>query len=225
MIHPVFIDIETTGLNPCQQAYYNKHNLDAQVLCVGIGVFKDWTVSSYKKTNVEVFSDEDEYGLLDSLRENVKKHIVHNSVYVGSHNELREDKIVFVGWNNRKFDHAYLASRFARHRIDPGIFGYRSRRIDMGKMAYKMSGEYWKQDDWLSQKCSASLNEDSVDGGDIPVLYKNGKIGKIEHHCHTDIKDLMNIFHEYRHEALGLYMDHYGLDGGDIAVRPETRYL
>lgn len=200
---PVMFDIETTGLNPLAQSWSDYHEHDAQVLAIGIGRLKNWRGDiDDAEIDVNVLSGENEYVFLEQLQSEMR----------GIHTEMHDDgKAMFlVGWNSRQFDHQYLASRFSRKRLDPFPFVHQRKRLDLMRVARRVTGEYWSQDDFYEELGYTS--DDPHDGGDIPDYWDEGKMAAIREHAMHDVEELCQIFLEVRSDAMKEFYDHYDID-------------
>lgn len=202
--HPVFFDIETTSLNPMQEKWWSNKEHDARVVCVGFGTIRNWRDSlSGTKTEVVVFDDESEYHLIKNLSSNLYNWLEETvGDVVGADNEY-----FFVGWNNRKFDHPYYGARAARLRLTGHPITHGWKRLDCFRVVKKMTGSYWKQDDWMDE--IGIRHDDENIGSDVPELFGKGRIDKIRKHCNADVRDLIQIFLNNREKMMEELFSHY----------------
>lgn len=208
---PVFFDLETTGLNPMQQKWWDNYDQDAQVVCVGVGTLSNWQDDGKDTVyDVRVFSSNSEYELMEEVRSEMRREIQSLK------GEFDNPEVMVVGWNSRRFDHPYWGARAARLRQDPYPFGYRFKRLDCMRAMKKSRGRYMKQDD-LAEEIGVK-SEDSITGKDVPDLFKQGRMEPIKKHCYTDLEDLIEVFLHFEDTMLGEYRNHYGGDGRYTSV-------
>jgi len=211
---PVFFDIETTGLNPLAQKWWDNTKHDGQVICVGVGVLEDWRGrKSDAEMHTKVFSNPDEYALMDSIGDDVVNW-VEESLGVpipvpGTDSWDEQVQPFFVGWNNRSFDHPYMGARFARLRKEGYPFTHGWKRLDAMNAIQSKTGRIWSQDDWMEEV--GVRHEDDITGADVPDMFDSGHIDKIRNHCYTDIQDLQQIFLEDRDAMMQEFYDHYNV--------------
>jgi len=211
---PVFFDIETTGLHPLAQKWWDNTQHGAQVICVGIGVLENWRGRrADAEKRVKVFSNPDEYALLDSIGQDMTE-FVEDVIGQPIPRPASDawDEVVqpfFVGWNNRSFDHPYMGARFSRLRKNGYPFTRGWKRLDAMNAIQSKTGRIWSQDDWMEK--IGVRHEDDITGADVPDMFEAGHIDKIRTHCYTDIQDLMEIFLEDREAMMGEFYNHYDI--------------
>lgn len=202
---PVFFDIETTGLNPMAQHWWDSVQHGARVICVGIGTLTDWRGNlEDSEPHVTVFSDEQEYVLLENLQE-------WTYDFLDEYHPDIDNEFFFVGWNSRTFDHPYIGARYSRLRLNGYPFTHGWKRLDLFRVIRKKTGKYWKQDDYI-EELSGERAEDDVTGAEIPELFEKNRLDKIRKHCNADVYDLIDIFRYDRTSAMRELYDHYDID-------------
>lgn len=202
--HPVFFDIETTGLNPMAESWMNGVDYDAEVVCVGIGTVTNWRDSlSGSNISITIFDHEQEYELIRNFNSNLIDWLDQKTEKeVGP-----DDEYFFVGWNNRSYDHTYYGARAARLRLNGYPVTHGWKRLDCQRVIKKMTGRYWAQDDWMDEIGVA--HEDDITGADVPDLYSQNRVGKIRKHCRADVHDLIEIFLNNREKMMNELYSHY----------------
>jgi len=217
MFHaPIFFDIETTGLNPMAQHFWSNTDYAAQVTAVGIGQADEWRAGqSYEDAtyDVEVYVNSAEYPLLQQIQ----------SVMEAKVEYIRDGGGVpyLVSFNGRQFDHPYLGARFARLRLDGGVFNHDTQRLDMMRALGKHwddVGRYPSEDDCLEELGIDS--DDPYDGSDMPDAFANDNHEAIITHVREDVKEMMKLFVAKKEECVQEYYDHYNIEAD--ASFPET---
>ena len=203
---PVFFDIETTGLHPLAQPWWNSVEHGAMVICVGIGTVRNWRGSpddAHKFTHV--FSEEQEYVLLKDLKDRMMEFLDE------CHGDIDDKEFFLVGWNSRQFDHPYIGARYSRLRLNGHPFSHGWKRLDLMRVAKNKTGRYRKQDEYV-EEVTGKRHDDDITGSDVPDLYENNRVDKIMHHCRADIRDLIDVFMADREPAMQEFYDHYDID-------------
>lgn len=205
---PVFWDIETTGLNPLAQDWYD-NQMGAQVTAVGIGHITnldDCTGKDDAEVDVQVMAGSDEYTLLERLAETLREHDY-------------EREPILVGYNSRQFDHGYIGARYSRYRLDGRPFVCGWRRLDMMRVArddpaipktYPKEGEY-------AEALDVHV-PDEYDGSDMPDAFKNGEWDKIESHVEADVEESALMFAERQERMMEHFYDHYDINADTVQV-------
>lgn len=206
---PVVFDIETTGLNPLAQEWQSYQSHDAQVIAIGIGTFDDWWDKDSFDGDVSVLYGEDEYELLEDIREKM--------VEVASSIEDRGREPFLVTWNGRNYDHPYLGARYARYRQPPYPFCHALKRLDLFRMVLSATGQYRKQEDYAEELGVGT--EDEFDGSDMPDMFDDRNWDAIIQHARQDVVELMQIAMVEREKCMGHFYDHY-----DIMRDPESDF-
>jgi uncharacterized protein YprB with RNaseH-like and TPR domain len=208
---PVFWDIETTGLNPMAQHWWDTEHA-AQVTAVGVGTLKGWEeAASFEDCDpsVDVWSDGDEYRLLNVVMDRFEE--MRTAI-----EQMRDREVFLVGWNSRQFDHPYLAARYGRLRQNGDPFVHGCKRLDMmrpvtiPKDSALGPKQYPSQDDY-----AAYLGvdvDDEWDGSDMPQLFEDGRWGEIRAHCRADIEVMMELFYEERDAMMEEFFGHYSIN-------------
>lgn len=205
---PIFFDIETTGLNPMAQQWWDSEQFGAQVTAVGFGTIDDWRGSSGHddaEYTVDIHYDSSEYRLLQ---------VVHERLADKAKRILEAgDKPFLVSFNGRKFDHPYLGARYARLRLDGKLFNQTLKRLDMMRALgkhYDGCTRYPSEDDCL--EAVGIESEDKYDGSDMPQAFADKNWGIIRDHVESDVEEMMRLFVELQEECLTEFYDHYDID-------------
>lgn len=206
--YPVFFDIETTGLNPMAQHWWDSVSQAAQVTCVTVGTVNDWqTAGSHEDCHyeLETFCTESEYELLSDLRDYM---------------ERLEEEIEALGYvpllvtfNGRNFDHPYLGARYARLRLNGEWFSHKWMRLDMMRALGKsdfIGSRYPSEDDCL--EVAGIPTDDEFDGSDMPGFFEDGQLAKIRSHAEADVEEMMRLFVETRNICMAEFFDHYDIE-------------
>jgi len=205
---PVFFDIETTGLNPMAQHFWNSSDYAAQVTAVGIGTVDQWRDNQSieeAEYDTQVFINSSEYQLLQNVEERIEAKLDH----------IRgKDKVPYlVGFNSRNFDHPYIGARFSRLRLDGSAFTHREKRLDMMRALGKHWDEisrYPSEDDCL--EALGIDSDDPHDGSDMPAAFEEGNFEAIITHVRADVKEMMKLFVAKKEECVGEFFDHYDIE-------------
>lgn len=216
---PLFFDIETTGLNPLAQEWYDNVDYGARVTAIGIGRMNDefYRGGGYQEcsNSVTVLHDDSEYRLLKVAHERLKE----------IHADYQKQGFVpfLVTFNGRKFDHPYLGARYARLRLDGSYFNHMLKRLDMmrafGKH-YDAVSRYPSEDDCLDALGIESVDE--LDGSDMPDAYGNGEWGKIKSHVQEDVDEMIKLFCAEPEVCMEEFFDHYDInDDADFSEEVE----
>jgi len=205
---PVFFDIETTGLNPMAQGWWDNVEHGAQVTAIGIGWMDDWREGQSIEDvtfNQEVYSDDSEYRLLDNVADTMEARCDY----------MADDDTepVLVTFNGRQYDHPYLGARFARLRLDGSVFNHRFKRLDMMRalgVRLEGVGRYPSEDDCLEVLGLGS--DDPHDGSDMPGYFGDGDWKKIREHVRHDVLEMMKLFVETKAMCMEEFYNHYDVD-------------
>ena len=205
---PVFFDIETTGLNPMAQDWWNNTDYPAQVTAIGLGWIDDWRDGQDIEDvvlNTEVYSDPDEYRLLDNVADKVEA----RCEYIAD--ETTEPML--VTFNGRQYDHPYLGARYARLRLDGSVFNHQYKRLDMMRALgnhLEGVGRYPSEDDCLEKLGIGS--DDPYDGSDMPDAFGDDDWKMIREHVGHDVTEMLKLFVATKTECMTEFYDHYGVD-------------
>lgn len=224
---PIFWDIETTGLNPMAQPFWDGGV--NEVVVVVVATVENWEEDIEDvETDITVFSGDSEYKLIKEVREGMHSILSGYEGWDDNHVEPLEGSVnpeaFFVGYNNRSFDHPFYCARAGRLRQSPWPFGHQRKRLDAYRVTTKRLGyPYTTSQDDLAESIGIELGEDTIDGKDVPRMVEEGKIDLVENHCRTDIEDLVQIFLHKRHEMMMEFFEHYDIDqdpsyGGDVTI-------
>jgi uncharacterized protein YprB with RNaseH-like and TPR domain len=210
---PIFWDIETTGLNPMAQHWWDG-TIGAQVISVGVGRIHNWReVSELGEDDydLKVMYDSDEYRLLQRLTEVIEENI----------NDIRTENTnsepVFVGWNTRNFDHPYIGARYARLRLESCQLNHEAKRLDMMRALGNdevMSTGYPGQDDY-AEELGIPVN-DELTGEDMPKAFERDDWDKIAQHVEDDVEEMMKVFNKKKEDCWEQLYYHYD----DITENP-----
>lgn len=205
---PIFWDIETTGLNPMAQDWWDSADA-AQVTAVGLGVITNWDEAPTRESadiKVSVIYNEDEYSLLNNLGQRLRG--------------MEYEKEPFlVGYNSRQYDHPYAGARFARLRLDGEPFISDWKRLDMMRAAAKddrIGKRYPKEGEY-----AAALGvdvPDEYDGSDMPDAFKRGDWDAIKSHVEADVKESVLMFLEAQDLMMDTFYDHYDIQADGAIV-------
>lgn len=216
---PVFWDIETTGLNPMAQPWWNSGK--NQVTCVGMATIHGWR-DGQDPEDVEIdvvtVSGNSEYNVIERVPE-AYKDLTKN---IPSKDEMVQ--YFPTGFRSRSFDHPFYCARAGRLRLRPWPFGHQTLRLDTYRVIWKRLGgpKDVSQDQWV-EEIGMGPKEDQYDGSDMPQLFEDGRMDAIEHHCRTDLIDLANIFLHDREEMMAELYDHYDEIDGDPPKFTESK--
>lgn len=206
---PVFVDVETTGLNPMAQGWWNNDNPAARVTAIAIGVSNiDYpgVRNDEMITSVEVEMDGSEYKLLESAAETMSS-IVDDY-------ESRGCTPFLVTFNGRQFDHPYLGARYSRYRLDGDSFIHSLKRLDMMRALgkhFEPVGRYPSEDDCV--EVLGLEDRDPYDGSDMPDAWERGDTGTIRHHVVSDVQQMGKIFALTEDMCWKEFYDHYDIEG------------
>mgnify|MGYP000202699425 CR=1 FL=1 len=216
---PVFFDIETTGLNPMAQDWWDNETHGARVTAIGIGTMNGWREGrdfEDIQTDVKILTDESEYRLLSVAHERL----------VDLYTKLAEDGAegFLVGHNSRQFDHPYLGARYARLRLDGSLWNHNMKRLDtmlaLGKH-YGAVSRYPSEDDVL--EALGIESDDPYDGSDMPQAYADRDWSMIQDHVKYDVAEMMEMFAEVPEPCMTEFYDHYDI-GKDASFTEEVEY-
>ncbi len=205
---PVFWDIETTGLNPMAQDWWDGEDA-AQVIAVGIGTIENWSdepTTDEAEIDVRAVMSVDEYELLTTIGEAMR----------GSD---FDDEPFLVGYNSRQFDHPYIGARFSRKRLDGEPFVSDWKRLDMMRAAGRddiISKRFPKEDEY-SEAVGVGVH-DEFDGSQMPQAFKDGNWDMIEQHVTKDVEKMVKVFLERQDTMMDTFYDHYGINAGGGVV-------
>lgn len=203
---PIFWDIETTGTNPIAEEWHNGEMYDARITAVGIGWLEEEWRRKETEIKTDVIWDEDEYNLLKGVRRNFKQKIKEI--------EYGGNEAFIVSYNGRKFDHPYIASRYARYRQRQDYLNNNIKRLDMMRLASKEeygNSKFSVSQDEYAEKLGIEV-EDETTGKDMPEYYENKEWKKIEYHCREDIKVMVKIFLEKKQKYMEWFYNHYDIN-------------
>lgn len=214
-MEPIFYDIETTGLNPMIEPWYNQPT--SEVTAIAVGHFPDWQeggdmirIDTYLNTGGE------EYELIEDVLN-----------WFESRYSFTDERMFRVGWNIKQFDDPYLCARCGRLNQDPSPL-IKWDRLDMMRPLEipqwwweenKHDGKnrkYPKQDDY-----ARFLNiefKEGLDGSQMPEAFKEGEYEKIKDHVVDDMQVMMHIFQKEQDKLLKHFTDHYGMDKADVWI-------
>lgn len=205
---PVFWDIETTGLNPMAQRWWD-NAMAAQVTAVGIGVIENWEddpSAEEAEYDVSVACGDDEYKLLQKLGREMRDMEFELEPFL-------------VGYNSRQYDHPYIGARFSRKRLDGEPFTSDWKRLDMQRVAgkdHKIDKRYPKEDEY-----AVALGveiEDEYDGSDMPQMFKDGNWDAIRSHATKDVEKSILMFLKRQELMMDTFYDHYGIEADGSSV-------
>lgn len=223
---PVFWDIETTGLNPMAEYWWNGGR--NEVICVCVATVEDWEDEG-EEVNIHSFTGDSEYPLIQEVREGMYTILSDiegwnwDDIYEPSEEDV-DPEAFLVGFNSRSFDHTFWSARCGRLRQSNWPFGHQRKRLDAMRVCRNRCGyEYQDSQDDIAEDIGIEMADDTVDGSDVPELYENGQMDLIENHARADVKDLVGIFMEFREEMLAEFYDHYDIEkdpggGGDVTI-------
>jgi hypothetical protein len=216
---PIFWDIETTGLNPMAQAWWN-NTMAAQVHTVAFGRIHNWRdVEDWEDAEMEVtvLKNDSEYMLLQEVADKVA------NIRDGCLTDMGVEPF-FTGFNSRNFDHPYISARFGRLRLGcPGL-NHSLKRLDVQRAVQKrgdFSKNFPSQND-VAQEHGIPVNTD-LTGEDMPRAFERRDWDKIVEHVEDDLNALMSIFVEYRKESVSEFYDHYDEIKGDLPTFADGR--
>ena len=217
---PIFFDIETTGFNPLQQAYFDDLNQDAQVTAIGVGLIDDgWkNGKGYDEceSEVHVLYDESEYRLLENLNGKLEE-------WVAEYEEKGYSPFL-VTFNGRQFDHPYLGARYARLRLDGSWWNHRLKRLDMMRALGKHWGKvdrYPSEDDCLEAANIEST--DPYDGSDMPEAFSERDWDMISEHVEKDTREMIKLFCDVPEMCMSEFYSHYDVDA-DATFTEEVEF-
>lgn len=205
---PVFFDIETTGLNPMAQEWWDNTELGAQVTAIGIGWIENWREGqSIDDVNFhqEVYSNKSEYRLLETIADKMEARCEYM--------ESSDKEPILVTFNGRQFDHPYLGARFARLRLDGSVFNSRYKRLDMMRaLGTRLEGvgRFPSEDDCLEELGLGS--DDPHDGSDMPGYFADGDLKSIREHVRHDVLEMLKLFVETKQHCMEEFYNHYDVD-------------
>jgi len=203
---PVFYDIETTGLNPMIEPWYNAQA--SEVTAVAMGWYPDYP-DSLEKREIEVVVNEgnDEYEVIGEVLDRFADIVTRGY-----------DPLIRVGWNIKQFDDPYFCARAGRLNQN-AHFMMKWRRLDMMR-ALTLPEDWWdeefhegknrnypKQDDY-ARYLDIDFN-DSLDGSQMPDAFEDGDYDKIAEHVLDDMNVMMEIFSQEAHACLSHFEEHY----------------
>ena len=194
-LSPVFLDIETTGLNPLQD----------EIVAVGVKAidlrqetFNPW---KYQKVWVNAIltretADEDEL------------------IRFALHFLTREDACI-VGYNIAGFDIPFLTARALFNGFkDYQVTALRQRyRIDLMHVVTRYlltNNRHVKLAD-IAAFLGISV-DDEITGKDIPELYERGEFEKIANHCRSDLEVITALFVKLKDLCIHNLQRRYNLD-------------
>lgn len=206
---PVFFDIETTGTNPLAEGWHDGVDMEAQVTCVGINWSREFPESLDDMKKKTVWNSNE-----DLLLENLSRVLDT----IGQELWARDSKPFFVSYNGNKFDHPYLAARYAKKEMDAHPFVDGWKRLDIFQALIQATGEYWSEDDW-AENIGIEV-DDEYTGADMPQKFKERNWNAIFEHVKSDIDILAEIFldhpsmyMDYFYEKYEMNRDHVEVDG------------
>lgn len=201
---PILWDIETTGLNPMAQHWWNGQ-LAAQVTAIGLVKLDGWRdaegLDDYDK-EIKVLWDGDEYRLLNVFKDRLED-IVH-----GIRESGKEPFI--VGWNSRNFDHPYIAARYGRKRLENQYINHSLKRLDMMRPLGDdevIEKRHPKQDEYAEALGFEVYDE--LDGSDMPKAFEREQWDKIDQHVRADVDVMADIFVERAEACYEELYNHY----------------
>lgn len=219
---PIFWDIETTGLNPMAQHWWD-NEMKAQVICIVMGRIDNWRhAESFDEAKFEtkVLWDGDEYRLLEVFHERLVE--MTNEVMM----EDSEMEPFLVGWNSRQFDHPYIGARFARKRLDGSLVNHNLKRLDMMRALGNdevLSTGYPKQDEY-AKELGIDV-DDEITGADMADAFKVDDWDKISRHGESDVIEMMKVFVEKKEACMEEFYNHYSdIDGEPPKFTNEVEY-
>lgn len=205
---PIVWDIETSGLNPMAEHYWNNQPA-AKVAAVGFGILNNWrNASSWEEVEcqVEVLYNDDEYELLQDVSE------VFGDILQQVSGDDGSGEGFLVGYNSRSFDHTYIGARYSRKRLNGEPLTHGCKRLDMQRVCNGAGrfGTFPKQDDVAESLGFATPDE--FTGADMPELVSDGRLDDVASHARADVMDLCRIFYELREDAMDEFYDHYDIE-------------
>jgi len=216
---PIFFDIETTGLNPMAQEWWDNQTSGARVTAVGLGRVEGWRDSDDPddcEFTTKVLTDESEYRLLQVAAERLE----NMSWYYTD----RDVEAFLVGHNSRQFDHPYIGARYSRLRLDGSLFTYVLKRLDtmraLGKHWDEVS-RYPSEDDVL--EILGIESDDPYDGSDMPDAYAERNWDAIKTHVEADVEEMMEMFVRLSEPCMEEFYDHYDVPK-DASFTEEVDY-
>lgn len=218
---PVFWDIETTGLNPMAQEWWN-NSMGAQVTAMAFGQIEGWhdNPDDYE-TSVSVYYDESEYRLLDVCQTRLRE------VVQTVRDELDREPFL-AGFNIRQFDCPYAGARYARKRLNGDLMTHELKRLDMSRPAVitqddgTVVDQYPSQNDY-AESVGVTVN-DEYDGEDMPMAFENREWDKIVSHVESDVEVMMEVFMDDVELFMNHLYDHYDGVSGDYVSATGGEY-
>lgn len=201
---PIFFDIETTGLNPMAQHWWDGQ-IAAQVTAIGMGRMNNWRKTDDPEElnkDIQVLYDGDEYRLLQVFRDRL-------SEWVSESLEVGKEPFV-VGWNSRNYDHPYIGARYARKRLGNNHINNSLKRLDMMRPLGNddvMAKNYPSQDDYAEALGIEVYDE--LDGSDMPKAFERNQWEKIDQHVRADVDVMMSIFAMRKAQCMEEFYNHY----------------
>lgn len=216
---PIFFDIETTGLNPMAQSWWDSHEHDARITAVGVcrmelGWRKEDDYNDVDK-DVEIITNSSEYELLQDLSGCINRYINRIEKETGGREAF------LVGFNSRKYDHPYLGARFARLRLPGPIFNHSRKRLDMMRAIGKSDviGKRYPGQEDVAEELGVSV-PDIYEGSDMPAAFSRGDWDAIRDHVNADVQEMVGIFFETADVCYKEFYSHYSdvIDGDYVNV-------
>ncbi|WP_290597072.1 MULTISPECIES: ribonuclease H-like domain-containing protein [unclassified Archaeoglobus] len=171
-LNPVFLDIETTGLDPIP----TEKKTECEIVAIGVGYIED------DKLRVEVLS-RDEYSEDD---------MIVKAIYKLTEN----DSNCIIGYNI-SFDIPFISARYLKHEYNSSLVT-RLRQLYRVDLMYVVTRYLQPNNKHVKLKEIAEylgLPYDSeISGRDIPKLYEESKFAEIRAHCQRDIETIFHLF-------------------------------
>lgn len=194
-LSPVFLDIETTGLNPLQD----------EIVAVGIKAidlhqdeYDPWKYLNAWITYVLTREAEDESGLI--------RFALHF---------LTREGACIIGYNIAGFDIPFITARALFH-------GFKDREVALLRQQYRIDLMHVVTRYLLTNNRHVKLADiaaflgvsidDKITGKDIPELYEQREFEKIENHCHKDLEAISALFKRLKNLCVHNLQRRYNLD-------------
>jgi len=166
-INPIFLDIETTGINTCKD----------KIIAIGVSYIH----SDAYYSNVIINHNEN-----DVLNEFYRKLIT-----------LKNKKYnTIIGWKIVKFDIPFILMRSIVNKIDYNLFKVLRyfKVLDLAEVAEKylvVKDQTVKSRDFFNV---LEIEYDEMEGESIPHIYKVSALDRIEEHCNKDLKSIKELY-------------------------------
>ena len=168
---PVFLDIETTGLDPIP----TEKKVECEIIAIGVATLRDGL-------KISVFS-QDEFD---------ESEVIFRAL----HKILSDDSHCIVAYNIG-FDFPFLTARALKHNFGSSIVTELRQlyRVDLMNIVTRYllpNSRHIKLKDIAS---FLDIPHDAeISGADVPKLFEKGKFEAIKQHCQRDIETIYNLF-------------------------------